>query len=94
MQAWVYRARDLGILSEARAKQLFIFFRRNGAYRIEPGDALPSEEAQRLTRLVLRALAEDIISQSRAEELLGMPWQEFLHHQAQAHGEELIALGN
>jgi Zn-dependent peptidase ImmA (M78 family)/DNA-binding XRE family transcriptional regulator len=94
MQAWVYRARDLGIVDEATAVQYFKWFRRNGTHRVEPGDALPAESPQRLTRLVLRAVAEDVISRSRAAELLGMPWLDFLDQQAQLHGEDVIAVGD
>jgi len=82
MQAWVYRARDLGIIEEATATRLFQQFRRDGIHRQEPGDPLPAEEPQRLTRLVLRALAEAVISPARAAELLGLPWTEFLQRQA------------
>jgi len=94
MQAWVYRARDLGIVDAATAKQYFMWFRQNGTYRVEPGDALPEETPQRLMRLVLRAVAEDVISRSRASELLGLPWPEFLERQAQLHGEDVIAVGD
>lgn len=93
MQAWVYRASDLGIIDKTVAAQLFAQFRRDGTHRQEPGDQLPPEEPQRLTRLVLRALAEDVISRSRAAELLGEPWSSFLAHQAELHGEDLIAVG-
>lgn len=93
MQAWVYRARDLGIVDEMTAVRLFKQFRQNGMHRQEPGDPLPPEEPQRLTRLVLRALAEDVISRSRAAELLGMPWLDFLERQAHLHQEDVIAVG-
>jgi len=76
MQAWVYRARGLAILSEPAARRLFEQFRRQGGHRKEPGVPVPSEEPRRLNRLVLRALAEDLISQTRAAELLGMPLAE------------------
>jgi transcriptional regulator with XRE-family HTH domain len=71
MQAWVYRAKDLGIITESAAVSLFKRFRTNGWHRQEPGDPLPSENPQRMERLVYRALAEDLISRSRAQELLG-----------------------
>ena len=73
MQAWVYRAKDLGILSEPAAARLFREFRSRGWHRREPGDQIPPEEPGRLKRLVLRALAEDLISESRAAELLKVP---------------------
>jgi len=85
MQAWVYRAKDLGILSESAATRLFRQFRQQGWHRREPGDQIPPEEPERLKRLVLRALAEDIISESRAAELLGMPLTTFWQEEAKQH---------
>lgn len=85
MQAWIYRAKDLGILSESSAKRLFGEFRRQAWHLREPGDQIPPEEPERMKRLVLRALAEDIISESRAAELLGMPLRTFWHEQARQH---------
>lgn len=75
MQAWIFRARDLGIISDNSAVRLFQRFRANGWYRLEPGEALPREQPQRMERLIYRALAEDLISRSRAQELLGEPLQ-------------------
>lgn len=85
MQAWVYRAKDLGILSESAATRLFRQFRQQGWHRQEPGDQIPPEEPERLKRLVLRALAEDIISESRAAELLGTPLTRFWQEEARRH---------
>jgi Zn-dependent peptidase ImmA (M78 family)/DNA-binding XRE family transcriptional regulator len=76
MQAWIYRARDLGIISESAMAQLFHKFRANGWHRQEPGEALPTERPRRMERLIYRALAEDLISRSRAQELLGEPLQQ------------------
>lgn len=75
MQAWIFRARDLGIISEGVAARLFKRFRANGWYRHEPGVAIPSEKPLRMERMIYRALAEDLISRSRAQELLGVPLQ-------------------
>lgn len=75
MQAWIFRAKDLGIISENAAKRLFQRFRANGWHRHEPGEALPTERPLRMERLIYRALAEDLISRSRAQELLGEPLQ-------------------
>jgi Zn-dependent peptidase ImmA (M78 family)/DNA-binding XRE family transcriptional regulator len=75
MQAWIFRARDLGIISENAATRLFQHFRANGWHRHEPGDALPTERPLRMERMIYRALAEDLISRSRAQELLGEPLQ-------------------
>jgi Zn-dependent peptidase ImmA (M78 family)/transcriptional regulator with XRE-family HTH domain len=85
MQAWIYRAKNLGILSESAATQLFHEFRQQGWHREEPGDQIPPEEPARMKRLVLRALAEDLISRSRAAELLGMPLAQFYQEEAEQH---------
>lgn len=77
MQTWIHRAKDLGILSESSAVQLFQEFRQRGWHRQEPGDEVPPEKPQRMKRLILRALAEDLISGSHAAELLGKPLTEF-----------------
>jgi transcriptional regulator with XRE-family HTH domain len=75
MQAWVFRARDLEIISESEAVRLLQRFRANGWHLHEPGELLPTERPQRMERLIYRALAEDLISRSRAQELLGEPLQ-------------------
>jgi Zn-dependent peptidase ImmA (M78 family) len=73
MQAWIYRAKDLEIIPANTAERLFRRFRAIGWHRCEPGEAYPSERPLRMERLVYRALAEDMISHSRARELLGDP---------------------
>ncbi|HNR69508.1 MAG TPA: XRE family transcriptional regulator [bacterium] len=69
MQMWIYRARDLGIISESHAQEWFIAFRRIG-HRQEPGAPIEPEEPMRFHKLVFQALAEDLISESRATEFL------------------------
>ena len=85
MQAWVYRAKDLGIISSSVAASLFQKFRQENWHHQEPGDPIPPEEPGRMKRFVLRALAEDVISPSRAAELLGMPLTQFWHEEATHH---------
>lgn len=92
MQAWIFRARDLGIISENVHVRLFQRFRANGWHRHEPGDTLPSEKPQRMERLIYRALAEDLLSRSRAQELLGEPLQ--LHWVAEAFQQDGVAVGS
>lgn len=74
MQALLYRAMDLGILSQAAAAHYFRDFRARGWHRVEPGDQFPSEVSYRFDRMVAQALAEDVISETRAAELLGIPY--------------------
>jgi Zn-dependent peptidase ImmA (M78 family)/DNA-binding XRE family transcriptional regulator len=71
MQAWIFRARDLEIITPQAAEQLHKLFRANNWHHIEPGKAYPSEIPQRMEQLVYRALVEDLISRSKAQELLG-----------------------
>lgn len=78
MQAWIYRAKDLGIISELKAADLFKKFRTRGRHKIEPGRSYPSEYPTKFEFLVHLALAEEIISKKRAEELLGKPLQQIL----------------
>lgn len=85
MQGWIYRAKDLGIISETTAAGLFKRFRQNGWHRCEPGDPLAPEVPQRMQRLVLRALAEDLISETRAAELLGQPLTHIIADEAEQH---------
>jgi Zn-dependent peptidase ImmA (M78 family)/transcriptional regulator with XRE-family HTH domain len=75
MQAWIFRARDLEIITPSMARQLFQQFRARGWHRKEPGQEYPSEKPLRMERLIYRALAEDLISRSKAQELLVEPLQ-------------------
>lgn len=87
MQSWVFRARDLGIISRSTAKRIFRYFNVKGWHRVEPGDPYPFEEPQRLERLVLRALFEGMISEGRAEELLGRTLDSLIEQAKKVHGE-------
>jgi len=85
MQGWLYRARDLGILDEPRAASLFRWFRSEGWNRAEPGDPYPPEKPTRFEKLVMQALAEDLISETRAAEILGKPLRQFLSEVSKEH---------
>jgi Zn-dependent peptidase ImmA (M78 family) len=69
VQALVYRAADLGILGERLKKALFIQFGKAGWRKQEP-QPVAQEQPMRFKRLCLRALSEDVISPSKAAELL------------------------
>jgi len=94
MQGWIYRAKDLGLLSETRAASLFRGFRVQGWHRQEPGDALSTERPSRFERLVLQALAEDLLSETRAAELLGKPLRQFLSEISEEHNGLPVTLRN
>lgn len=94
MQAWIYRARDLGIIPQAKANALFKEFSSKGWRKQEPGDQIPTESPRRFERLVMGAMADDIVSESRAGELLGMPVKDFLSREAKTHGGWLAEVCN
>lgn len=94
MQAWIYRAQDLGIITQSSARRIFHIFRKNGWHRREPGRTYSPEKPSRLRHLVLRALAEDIISRSRAEDLLGEPLEDFWYGQAQGENNVVVGIGS
>lgn len=71
MQAWIYRAADLGIISRQTAGRLYRQFKMRGWYRHEPGPQVAPEEPTHMKMLVFRALGEEVITPSRAAELLG-----------------------
>jgi len=77
MQQWIYRAKDLSIISESQASDLFRLFRARGWNRDEPGDQVSHEEPGRFNRLLLQAVTERLVSPVRAAEILGKPFEEF-----------------
>jgi Zn-dependent peptidase ImmA (M78 family)/transcriptional regulator with XRE-family HTH domain len=76
MQASLYRARDLGIISGDFASNMWIRLSKMGYRSAEPF-APPPEFARTFEQLVFRALAEGIIGDSKAAELLAMPLSTF-----------------
>lgn len=72
VQALTYRAKDLGIITDYTYKMLYSEFSKRGW--LKPPFAEPYtiqlEEPQRFKRLCLRALAEEIIDEETAAELL------------------------
>jgi Zn-dependent peptidase ImmA (M78 family)/DNA-binding XRE family transcriptional regulator len=73
MQAIAHRAKDLGVISYDTYLKLIKAFRASGTHRVEPGPQLPEERPGRFERLVIRALEEELISESRAAEFLQIP---------------------
>ena len=68
-QAIAYRCKDLGIISKPTFSGVFKMFGVRGWRRNEP-NALPKERPSRFERLCIRALAEEVISEAKASELL------------------------
>lgn len=73
MSAWVRRAQDVGVIAPKTATRLQRLFRARGWHRAEPGVPYPSEAPQRMRQLVLRALAEEEITERKAKRLLDIP---------------------
>jgi Zn-dependent peptidase ImmA (M78 family) len=71
IQAWIVRAAQLGIISEAAKAQLFRRLGKRGWRKEEPGDKQTQERSYRFARLLLRAVTEDCISEERAAEIYG-----------------------
>lgn len=72
MAAWTFRARDLGIINATTMSKLWTMFRSKGWHMTEPGKPYSQEQPRRFQRLVFRALAEELIGESKAAELLGI----------------------
>jgi Zn-dependent peptidase ImmA (M78 family) len=83
MHTWIYRAKDLGIISKEGAMALFKKFRVRRWHKTEPGDEIPSEWPMRFELLVNLALAEEAISKRRASELLNEPMEQSLAEAAE-----------
>ncbi|WP_235955323.1 helix-turn-helix domain-containing protein, partial [Sphingobium psychrophilum] len=80
IQALAYRCKDLGIINQAACARLFKVFAERG-WRTSPFEEPESmkpelEEPRRFERLCFRALAEGVIGESRAAELLGISVRE------------------
>ncbi|HCJ6265389.1 TPA: helix-turn-helix domain-containing protein [Pseudomonas aeruginosa] len=80
MQSCLYRAADLGIISDTVRHRLFMVFSTNGWRKQEPGEPYRSESTLLFQQLVYRALGEGIVGESKAAELLGISVFQF--HQA------------
>lgn len=77
MNAWKHRAKDLGILSAANYLRIVHHFRKQGWHKKEPCEQYRCEEPQLFLQLVFHALAEELISESKAAELLRVSLAEF-----------------
>ena len=76
MGGWLYRALDVGVISRATYEKLIRRFSANGWRKNEPGKSFPPEKPHFFERLIVHALAEEMISMSKAAELMSIPlWQ-------------------
>lgn len=77
MQGWLYRAFNLGVLNQVAFNAMWTLFRERGWRKVEPGTPYPAEEPKLFMQLVFHACAEELISESKAAELLGKSISEF-----------------
>lgn len=71
MQAIIYRAYDLEVISDHVRKKLFRTFSARGWRKEEPGQPVRRETPVRMEQMAAMLLAEDALSRSRVAELLG-----------------------
>lgn len=72
MGGWTYRAAENDILAPPRMSALWRHFRANNWKEREPDPQYPHEETRLFRQRVYHALAEEMISESKAAELLGI----------------------
>lgn len=77
MQAIVMRANVCGIVGDKYKKEFFDLFESNGWKSDEPINYNNNEESGRFEQLIYRALAEELISISKAATLMNLSLQEF-----------------
>lgn len=75
MQCLIYRLRDLGVITPTLCAVLFARMSKLNIRMKEP-EELPHEVTARFERLVFRSLAEELISESKAAELLDVTVRE------------------
>jgi len=77
VRAALFRAKQSGIISEYEFKEHIIALSKRYGKRDEPGEYIGNEQANRFWHLLYRALAEELISESKAAALAGMRLAEF-----------------
>jgi transcriptional regulator with XRE-family HTH domain/Zn-dependent peptidase ImmA (M78 family) len=90
MQAWIRRAKELGILSPSNAKAMLAQAKASGWEQEEPVE-VRFEEPRRMLRLALRAWAEGLITESRASELSGCSREDL--RVMRSHVRETVGVG-
>jgi len=84
MGAWLYRAKDLGVISEDTHVDMRKLFSKKGWHKEEPHDDIQGEEPIFMATLVLKSHAEGIISTSRAAELLNQNMSTFYSFESES----------
>lgn len=81
MSAILYRVKDLHIITDNYHKNQSIRFRQKGWHKQEPDNPYPNEKTHLFEQLVYRAIAENIISESKGAELLGISTHKLVQQQ-------------
>lgn len=71
MQAWIRRAYETGVISQATYRHLFRLLSARGYRKMEPGRERSPNQASRFELLVRQAAAEGLMTPAREAELLG-----------------------
>jgi len=77
IQSIMFRAKHLGIVTESNFKSFMTYFSMKGYKKKEPGEYKGYEQSNRFKQLILRAVAEEIISTSKAAALDNKKLSEF-----------------
>jgi Zn-dependent peptidase ImmA (M78 family) len=77
MAGWLHRAQDVGVITDQVYKRLRQGFKERGWLEKEPFGRYPGEEPRVFEQLIYRALAEGLIGESKAAELMGKPLMQF-----------------
>lgn len=77
IQAIMFRAKHLGIVTESYHKSFMIYLSMKGYKKHEPGSYAGQEKSNRFKQLVYRAVAEEVISMSKAAALSNKKLAEF-----------------
>ena len=80
MQAIMARARSLDLISQATYQEFFKTFSQLGYRKEEPGDYKGEESSTRFFQLLLRAVAEEVVSLSKAASLNNQKLAEFRNY--------------
>lgn len=90
MMGWIHRAFQLNIINELEYTRLIRMFRQKGWDKEEPYKQFPPKKTLRMERLILRALAEGIISRSRARELYEGNLMDLIEENKEIYGQNDI----
>jgi len=75
--AIIYRARDLGLVSESFCTTFWIQYNQWGWKTMEPGELVVRETSHRFEQLLQRAAATEALSLSKCASLARKPLEEF-----------------